>query len=157
MSFYRTDWRAIPLLLAIFAFWEIAAYSEAVSAHAFIGASVGMGSLVFAVLILTTVFSYASIVGPTLKFVYLLLYRRTTNISSITEITNKPTYIAARSQFRSLFILYEDTTGQQAHIELRITIFPEAELARLIRDLKKINPNIRLDNYSERLAATASA
>lgn len=156
MSFYRTDRQAIPLLLAIFSFWEIAAYSEAVSVHAFIGASVGMGSLVFILLILITVFSYASIAGPTLKFVYLFFYRRTIDIDCITEITNRPTYIAAQSQFRSLFILYKDKTGQETHIELRITIFPEAELARLIRDLQRLNPNIHLDSYSARLATTAS-
>ena len=156
MNTYRTDWRAAPVLGGLLLLLLASGYPSAVSLAVFLKGAFAISLLVFFIILLITVFSYVTTLGSTLTFVYLLLYRRTIDIHSITEVANKPTYIAARSQFRSLFILYKDKAGQEAHIELRITIFPEAELARLIRDLKRLNPNIHLDSYSARLATTAS-
>lgn len=152
MTFYRTDWRAAPFLVALLFLLLASGFPTAVSKAVFLKGAIAISLFVAATILLITVYSYAAISRSELKFVYLLFYRRTIDINSITEITNKPTYIAAHSQFRSLYIMYKDKTGSQAHIELRITIFPETELARLIHDLKQINPDIHLDSYSSRLA-----
>src|SRR3989344_4374051 len=100
------------------------------------------------ILLITSIYSYASITGSTLKFVYILFIRRTININLITEIKDSATYRIAKSQFRSLYIFYKDKNDGVKWIELRITIFPEKTLGKLIKDLKSINPNIELNNYS---------
>lgn len=106
--------------------------------------------------LLATRYSYAAIDDTTLKFVYLLFYRRTVDIPSITEINDQPTYKAAKSMFRSLYIFYKDKSGIDKWIELRITIFPEKTLGKLIKDLKIINPQIELNQYSQKLMESAS-
>ncbi|HLC49426.1 MAG TPA: hypothetical protein VJI96_03520 [Candidatus Andersenbacteria bacterium] len=106
--------------------------------------------------LLATRYSYAAIDGMTLKFVYLLFYRRTIDIRSITEINDQSTYKVGKSIFRSLYIFYKDKNNLVKWIELRITIFPEKTLGKLIKNLKEINPGIELNKYSEKLMRSAS-
>jgi len=113
---------------------------------------------VFCTVIISLVswFSYAAVTGTTLKFIYLLFYRRTVDISSITEINDQPTYKVAKSAFRSLYVFYKDKNRRTKWIQLRITIFPEKALGNLIKDLKAINPHIELNKYAEKLMKAAS-
>jgi len=108
------------------------------------------------VMILTTAYSYASISDTTLKFVWLFFSRRTIDINSITDINDQPTFKVAKGKFRSLYIFYRDEKGNTKYIELRITIFPEKTLGRLIKDLKEINPRIELNKYAEKLMQSVS-
>lgn len=155
MRTYRTDWKIAIIFLVGYIIWVLGARSIAFSDQVFINASVGMGLLLAVSVLLLTWLSYVSILGTTLKSVEIFFIRRTIDINSITEITDASTYILAKSQFRSLYILYKDQNGESKHIELRITIFPENTLGRLIKDLKEINPTIELNKYSEKLMQSA--
>ena len=156
MKKYRTDWKIVIVVAVALAIWILGARAEAVNKQVFINASLGMTALLTIATLLVTQLSYASISGTTLKFVYILFYRRTIDINSITEINDQPTYKVARGMFRSLYIFYKDKEGAIKWIELRITIFPEKTLGMLIKDLKAINPRIELNKYSEKLMEKAS-
>ena len=106
-------------------------------------------------ILLMTMFSYVSISDTKLKFIWLLFSRRTIDIDSITDINDQSTFKVAKSQFRSLYIFYKNKSNDTKWIEFRITIFPEKTLGRLIKDLKSINPDIKLNNYAEKLMRSA--
>ena len=108
------------------------------------------------ILLVSTRYSYLIITGTTLQSVYILFIRRTIDINAIIEITDEATYKVAKSQFRSLYIFYKNTSGELKWIELRVTIFPEKTLGRLVKDLKTINPRIELNKYTEKLMRSAS-
>ena len=158
MKRYYTDWKTISVTiligLAIILFGLYSTTQENGHQDAFLNAAlIAIIPIVFGIL-LATKFSYAEISGTTLKFVYLLFYRRNIDIDSITEINDQPTYKAGKNLFRSLYIFYKEK-GEKKYIELRITIFPEKTLGRLIKDLKVVNSNIELNDYSEKLIKKA--
>ncbi len=137
------------------AIWAWGLSGEAANKAVYINAVLMMTAFLAVVVLLITWLSYASISGAKPKFVYLLFYRRTIDIHSITEINDQPTYKAAKSMFRSLYIFYKEK-GDIKWIELRITIFPEKTLGKLIKELKHINPHIDLNTYSQKLMDSVS-
>ena len=155
MRKYYTDWKTIIIVFAIgLALWIFGASGKA-EGVVLLNGSLMVGIPIALIALLSTKYSYVSISGNTLKFVYVLFYRRTIYINSITEINDQPTYKAAKSAFRSLYIFYKDKNDTIKWIELRITIFPEKTLGRLIKDLKQINPRIELNKYSQKLMESA--
>jgi len=156
MKKYRTDWKIAIVFAIILAGWIISARTQAINTEVFINASLGMTVLLTVITLLITWLSCVFISGTTLKFVYLLFYRRTIDINSITEINDQPTYKVAKGSFRSLYIFYTDKNGEIKWIEFRITIFPEKTLGKLIKELKAINPRIELNKYSQKLMDSAS-
>jgi hypothetical protein len=156
MKKYTTDWKGISITFALLVgLWIFFAYFEAMKGTLLVGSlfvaiPIGIGVL------LATVFSYATIEGEMLRYMYFFYLRRTIDINSITDINDQPTYKAAKGQFRSLYIFYKDKKGDNKWIEFRITIFPEKTLGMLIKDLKEINPHIELNKYAEKLMQTAS-
>lgn len=160
MKKYYTDWKTIisviGAILIILVWSDYAQIQEGIySRNTFLGGVlIEVIPIAFGVL-LATRYSYASITDTTLKFVYLLFYRRTIDINSITEINDQPTYKAGKGMFRSLYIFYQKNDGVK-YIELRITIFPEKTLGALIKELKRINPRIELNKYSQKLMDSAS-
>ncbi|OGF64030.1 hypothetical protein A2Z53_00055 [Candidatus Giovannonibacteria bacterium RIFCSPHIGHO2_02_42_15] len=160
MKKYTTDWKGIIIVFGvgiiglIFSLY-LGVQEGTFAKKAFVGSIAIVTVPVLFAVILMTVYSYASISGTTLTFVWLLFSRRTININSITDINDQPTFKAARNQFRSLYIFYKDETGEIKWIELRITIFPEKTLGKLIKDLKAINPRIELNKYAEKLMQSA--
>lgn len=155
MKRYYTDWKTISITiglgLAIFLFGLYSITQEKGHQDAFINAALIAIIPISLGVLLATRFSYAEVSGNTLKFVYLLFYKRTIDIHSVTEINDQPTYKAGKSMFRSLYIFYKDNNGLKKWVELRISIFPEKALGRLIKDLKAVNPSIELNKYSEKL------
>lgn len=156
MKKYYTNWQG-SLVLGMITFFLVISdsfqkYPDAVTIKADLFFALIWGFF----LIILTKYSYASITGTTLKFVYLLFYRRTIDINSITEINDQPTYKAAKKSFRSLYIFYKDKNDEPKYIELRITIFPEKTLGKLIKELKRINPRIELNKYSQKLMDSTS-
>ncbi len=156
MKIFRTDWRNAIVFIIAGALMIFGEKSKALNTHVYMVGSIGIVIFFTFVILLITLFSYASITNTTLKFVYLLFYRRTIDINSITEINDQPTYKAAKKSFRSLYIFYKDKNNAPKYIELRITIFPEKTLAALIKELKRINPRIELNKYSEKLMNSVS-
>ena len=155
MRKYYTDWKTIIIVFAIgLALWIFGALGKA-KGVVLLNGSLMVGIPIALIALLSTKYSYVAISGNTLKFVYVLFYRRTIDINSITEINDQPTYKAAKSEFRSLYIFYKDKNDTIKWIELRITIFPEKTLGRLIKDLKQINPRIELNKYSQKLMESA--
>jgi hypothetical protein len=154
MRKYRTDWKIAIVFAVGLAIWTIGAAMEA-KEGTLATAAFGMTTLLTVVVLLITWLSYATIPGHTLQFVYLLFYRRTIDIRDITEIDDQPTYKVGKSSFRSVYIFYETRNKEIKYIELRVTIFPEKTLGRLIRDLKHLNPKIKLNGYCEKLGRTA--
>lgn len=155
MKTYRTDWKIAIIFLIGLAIWAWGIGGQAPNRTVYINA-VLMATVIFTTIILLTMWlSYAMVSDNTLKFVYLLFYRRTIDIHSITAINDQPTYKGAKGVFRSLYIFYKDR-GLTKYIELRITIFPEKTLGELIKELKRINPHIELNKYSQKLMDTAS-
>ena len=160
MRKYTTDWRGLSIfffglaiLYAVILFFQRS--PSLGPREIIIGLAGWLGFIGFGVLLMT-VFSYVSISGTTLKFVWLLFSRRTIDINSITDINDQPTFKVAKGKFRSLYIFYRDEKGNTKYIELRITIFPEKTLGRLIKDLKEINPRIELNKYAEKLMQSVS-
>lgn len=155
MKIYRTDWKIAIIFLIGYIIWVLGAKSIAFSDQVFVNASLGMALLLVVVALLFTRLSYVSISGTTLKFVDIFFIRRTVDINSITEINDQPTFKMAKGAFRSLYIFYKNNEGKIKWIELRITIYPEKTLGKLIKDLMQFNPNIKLNTYSEKLMRTA--
>lgn len=160
MKKYTTDWRATIITFGILAVCSASIfYLTRNPEMSVLGVIIGLAAwFVFVALgvLFMTVFSYASISERTLKYVWLFFLRRTINIDSITDISDQPMFKVVKSQFRSLYIFYNDKSGDKKWIEFRITIFPEKTLGRLIKDLKNINPNIKLNTYSEKLIKLVS-
>lgn len=155
MKIYRTDWKIAIVFIVALVIWIFGASTQAFNKEVFINASLGMTALITLVILLINWFSSISISGTTLKFVYLLFQRHTIDINSITEINDQSTYKVAKGAFRSLYIFYKDQQSKKKYIELRITIFPENTLGKLIKHLKQINPKIELNKYSEKLMQSA--
>jgi hypothetical protein len=152
---YRTDWKIAIVFAVGLAGWVLIGITEAVNTGVFVKSSLGATALVSMIALLITRLTYASISGTILRYVDLFFSRRIIDINSITEINDQSTYKVAKSQFRSLYIFYNNR-GETEWIELRITIFPEKELGRLIKDLKEINPRIELNQYCQKLMESAS-
>ncbi|OGZ43264.1 MAG: hypothetical protein A3J55_02625 [Candidatus Ryanbacteria bacterium RIFCSPHIGHO2_02_FULL_45_17b] len=160
MKKYTTDWKGTITIFAIIAIFNaVTFYWNKNPTLPLLKVIIGLVAWFVFVgfgILLMTVYSYASISGNTLKYVWLFFSRRTIDINSITEINDQPTFKVAKSQFRSLYVFYTDKNGDTKWIELRITIFPEKTLGRLIKDLKAINPRIELNKYSQKLMDSAS-
>ena len=161
MKKYTADWMGTTLIFIIgLGIWVFGSYLQmqerSFSDSTFPGVELVAATFITAVILFTMIFSYAAIEGKTLKYIWLFFSRRTIDINSITDINDQPTFKAAKRQFRSLYIFYKDKSGVTKWIELRITIFPEKTLGRLIKDLKHINPKIELNKYSQKLMESAS-
>lgn len=161
MKKYRTDWKTIIVVIGVsLSLWILGNYMQVqegiLPRDSFFGGVLIVVIPILLGILLGTIYSYAIIEGVTLRFVYFLFYRRTIDIKSITEINDQPTYKIAKSSFRSLYIFYKDSNGATKWIELRITIFPEKTLGELIKDLKRINPRIELNTYSQKLMDSVS-
>lgn len=155
MKKYYTDWRTIltygtivGILFGVTLYWN---RNPELSIQVAINAVSAWFIFWGFILLISTKYSYAAISGSTLKFVYILFIRRTIDISSITEINDQSTYKVAKGAFRSLYIFYKDKKNNTKYIELRITIFPEKTLGKLIKNLKEVNPKIELNRYAEKL------
>src|SRR3989344_4277925 len=151
MKKYYTNWKLI-LMVGIVVFLLIIGdsapkYPDLVAIKADLFFLVVWGFIV----LISTRYSYVATKDSTLKFVYILFIRRTIDINSITGIKDESSYKVAKGQFRSLYIFYKDKTGDTKWVELRITIFPEKTLGRLVKDLKEINPRIELNKYAQKL------
>lgn len=160
MKEYTTDWKATIVIFSVVAIVAATGfYLEKNPTMDFPEVAIGLVvwfGFVGSAILLATKYSYASISDTSLRFVYLFFYRRTIDINFIIEISDQPTYKVAKSHFRSLYIFYKGKNGDTKWIELRITIFPEKTLGKLIKDLKEINPRIELNSYAEKLMKAAS-
>lgn len=160
MKKYYTNWQLIILLIvAALSLWIVGEYLQA-QETIYSQTTFWKGILIAVVpigfgLLLATKYTYVTITDTELKIVNFLFYRRTLDISSITEINDQPTFKMAKGSFRSLYIFYKNKEGEIKWIELRITIYPEKTLGKLIKDLKQINPDIKLNTYSEKLMGMA--
>lgn len=151
MKRYYIDWKTI-VIVSVIGF--ILLISDSISKYpdrVVLSADISFLLFFTLILIIITKYSYAEISGSTLRFVYTLYIRRTISIYSITEINDQPTYKIGGNLFRSLYIFYKDKNGKIKWIELRITIFPERTLGKLIKDIKTINPKIELNKYAQGL------
>jgi hypothetical protein len=155
MKKYYTDWKTIVIVFSVATFGLIALGYGNLSFGKWLRGGIVYLLLMGGLVLLMTRFSYASISGHILKFVYLLFYRRTIDVRDITEINDQPTYKAAKSSFRSVYIFYETRDKAIRYIELRVTVFPENTLGKLIKELKRLNPNIKLNKYCEKLVQSA--
>lgn len=161
MKKYTANWIGTTFVFVIgLAIWVFGSYLQtqesSFSGNVFPGIELIAATFITVVILFVMVFSYAAIEGKTMRFVWLFFSRRTIDIDSITDINDQPTFKVAKSQFRSLYIFYKDKEGEIKWIEFRITIFPEKTLGRLIKDLKQINPKIKLNKYSQKLMDSAS-
>jgi len=161
MKKYTANWFGTTFIIVVgLAIWVFGSYLQTqesyFSDNTFPGIELIAAMFIIVVILFVMIFSYAVIEGKTLRFVWLFFSRRTIDIHSITEINDQPTYKVAKGSFRSLYIFYTDKNGDTKWIEFRITIFPEKTLGMLIKDLKKINPRIELNKYSQKLMDSAS-
>ena len=155
------NWFGTTLIIAAgFAVWVFGTYLQiqegSFSKGTFPTVELVVAVFATSVVLFLTIFSYASVSGKTLKFVWLFFSRHIIDIDSITDINDQGTFKIAKSQFRSLYVFYDDKSGDKKWIEFRITIFPEKTLGKLIKELKTINPHIKLNRYAEKLMQSVS-
>jgi hypothetical protein len=148
MKKYYTNWKGIIVIGVIIFLLTVLGSIPKYSDVAVIKADLFFLIFWGFVLLISTKYSYVDITGSTLKFVYVLFIRRTIDINPITAINDQPTYKVVKGAFRSLYIFYKGKNDLTKWIELRITIFPEKTLGKLIRDLKQINPRIELNKLT---------
>jgi hypothetical protein len=96
-------------------------------------------------------FTYVRIYDATVKHVQLAVYRRAVPIANITKVSQEGTYYAASSVIKSLYVYYIQQNGRERFLHLSMALYSEETLGRLLRDLKDINPKIKLDDYCEKL------
>ena len=155
---YRADWKTFvviyTLCFLLMAFFAILGGKD--NQNIIIGIS-GL-FLLFVGVVLLIVFSYVSIQNNSFVSVsppFFNLFPKKTSISKITEINRQSTFRIFRGAIKSLYIFYNAKNGKTKWIELRHGVFKEATMGELVRDLKHLNPLIKLDAAAQKLMEKA--
>jgi hypothetical protein len=77
------------------------------------------------------------------------LWRKCFSVEDIVGITYPPTFIAGNTH-RTLTII-ELQDGRYRQLTMSYPVFTEQTIVNVVRDLKRINPNIKLDDETEAL------
>lgn len=103
-------------------------------------------------------FTYVKIIDDKImKHVQLAIYRKKALIANITHIKQDGTYYAASNIIKSLYVYHTLPNGKKRFFHLSMALYSGQTLSRLLRDLKTINPNIKLDNSCQKLMIHAKA
>lgn len=155
---YRADWKTYAILFTIgFLFMASPLILEGKDKQNIIVGIVGL-FLLLASVVLIIVTRYASISDNILIFVYpplFKLYPKKVPISKIIEISRQPTFRIFRGSIKSLYIFYVAENGKTKWIEFRPVVFKEETMGKIVRDLKELNPSIKLDLAAQKLMEQA--
>jgi len=89
-----------------------------------------------------------------LKHVVFALFRRKVDVQSITRITQEGTYYVLQNTIKSIYIYYTNTKGQERFLHISMALYGTSTLQKLLKEFLAINPNIKLDQKSEKLLKT---
>lgn len=94
--------------------------------------------------------SYGVYAEKTVTSVQFFVFQKRISAREITWIAYRPTW-KFQEWARSVYIVKEINGTQVTTLEFKNSIFSEETLAKLIRDLKKDNPAIILDEHAQEL------
>ncbi len=105
--------------------------------------------------VLIAKFTYTIIDGNSLIHVN-GLSKKIISITDITELVIQPRFIIQKKQYKNLFLFYKNKNGDLKYIEFRLNEnYLKDTISQLIYDLKKLNPNIKLDTATQQLIEQA--
>jgi len=146
---YKTEWRSVLLVFGIPAVLGTLVPLMEPRSEYWLEAILLFDGWIILVVIAITIGSYVTIAESQLKSVFFFVYRPYTKVEDIQQIFYLPTW-KFQELARSLYVT-SYSRGQRKTIELKNSMFTELTLGKIAYDLKKINPRIELDVYTEKL------
>jgi len=145
---YKADWKTYGIIFGTcFIFMAFASILGGKDRQNIVIGIIGL-FLLFTIVFFIIVSRCVSISKGILTFIYppfFMFYPKIISINQITEINRQATFRIFQGSIKSLYIFYVSENKKTKWIELRPIVFKEETMAKLVQDLKQLNPSIKLD------------